>query len=903
MARKCGKCGEEGHNARTCGKTEDAENAVINAGSGQIAIQAGVTKLPNGRAKLVQKVNPSRVERFNEVLKDMKAAAKNQGVYFKVKTLGIKESPVPKGYIPLAERGMIPGARKTASGTWVWDYAYYEIVHDDPWPEPDFEYIGDLEVGFVDPNAQAGSTTFGGRTKLIPTASANWEAFFKPRNIVNPLRYDPLDPAMETALTPQIEKLAQRGINQSIKNNKPNLSCDKCNPKGDNVERETTNLYLVLQDVPNFTYGREGTLAKNLKNQVFPLKEGQVIEIGGGCKTKFQFVSVEDIAILYGEFRAKRQVGSVQSPGSKAGWGWNEMDLTSHITRQCQLYAKWEELYLADARRALFQIKPEDIYSFGTYTYLNPDNPYRTKAQEKGSGIIKKNGGQYLLKARQFDYTDSNGITKTYFQPYDNMGGIKDMLEGLEDGSVPFDLIDVPVMNDETGLPVLDENGNVEMTSVKVPSAEWILEQTKITKGRKPRRSGYGSTYGVIKSAFADKIFEAKSADDVQGMVSEVIDYVSNLDLKNLPEILQDNFDGAQLLNTKKLFNLDAVGNKSVGSEPKDMAGRIWRIWAMGTFDKRAEESKQKAFDGLESKFVNEGVIGGQWLPREDWMTYGILSSFNLNRRIFEGMIYLTPNEQVSLEQTRQNQLKEEKARQERRRVQNLIANLPRKRETYTDYYGRTKYRGYQNWTGIGQPGTISDDEIFDLFGWGVLKQETPESYESLIRRNPQGQIASLYLYQPEADALQDFITQKLLSQAGIASTPTATQQTTAPATASSTLTKDEVLTLYRKANRSSTSQGTKGQVIPQINGYVAKLSALEGFVSRFGSRQGQKVRYVDVVTEDGQVFNFVYGINENIPSVGTPVVINNATFVNYKSSKYGKKNAIEVPLNGMSQR
>lgn len=80
MARKCGKCGEEGHNARTCGKTEDAENAVINAGSGQIAIQAGVTKLPNGRAKLVQKVNPSRVDRFNEVLKDMKAAAKNQGV-------------------------------------------------------------------------------------------------------------------------------------------------------------------------------------------------------------------------------------------------------------------------------------------------------------------------------------------------------------------------------------------------------------------------------------------------------------------------------------------------------------------------------------------------------------------------------------------------------------------------------------------------------------------------------------------------------------------------------------------------------------------------------------------------------------------------------------------------------
>ena len=61
----------------------------------------------------------------------------------------------------------------------------------------------------------------------------------------------------------------------------------------------------------------------------------------------------------------------------------------------------------------------------------------------------------------------------------------------------------------------------------------------------------------------------------------------------------------------------------------------------------------------------------------------------------------------------------------------------------------------------------------------------------------------------------------------------------------------------------------------------MAKLSALEGFVSRFGSRQGQKVRYVDVVTEDGQVFNFVYGINENIPSVGTPVVINNATFVN----------------------
>jgi len=904
MARKCGNCGEEGHNSRTCSVVTPTPQTPAQVGSpitvkGLVKKDAwvsGVTKLPNGRVKLMQQVNPTRVERFEEVIKRLKTAARNQKVYFKAKSLGKKTVPVPKGYIYLAEKNLLNGARKNKEGNWVWDYDFWEIEMEDPWPQPDFEYIGNLQIAADDKNFDPQNPKF----------TAYW---IRPHLVDATL--DRLDPEIEKVAAPSVAKIIERGIAASKDKTmrrgdfSPNLYCDKCNPFGDDVPREKTKLYLVMNDIPDFEYGNEGRLDKNRVK--YSLKEGDVIELGSGCEDYFVYRDVKDIAMLYGDYRAKAQYGSIQSPGSKAGWGWSEMDVQNHILRQCQIYGRFEELWLKQKRRALFQVSPKEIYAKGTYTWINPINknlPYGYNMKDD-VGMWLANGGGWMLKARMFEITDPNTQEKkTYFQPFDNMGGVKEMVNGLADGSIPYDLVDVPIMNDETGLPVLDDDGNIQYESVRVPSSEWLYAQMRM-KYKK-------------KGLYTDKIYEAWSPSKAQPMAEEVREYVLNLDLKNLPESITDVMDASQVVNAQKLIDFTVVGKKS-----EKIANDIWRIWALGNYEKRANVQKEKYKESMVDWLNQQGIVGS-WIKKPSWLRdyndWGKLNiptpgaftrySYNKNRvefakRSFEDEIYLSPQEVTQMEANRQSQLEMEKRRREEARINNLISGLPRKRTPSTSYYGRTYYNDYANWFTLPSGVSYDNDEILDLLGWGALKGEQ-EKATSLVTVNANGLIYQMKLYEPEEKVVKDYLNQKLMSMAGLTQAPAVPAPTTsAPApTPVATdkkpkITSDQAQNVLRQA-KNKNPVAAKGSTLTDLTGYVVAKNG--NFRASWGSRSGKMCQYIKIVTDDGKRASFIMAYNvEDVPSIGDYIKIPTAEVGKY-DPRYGGQTALDVPMDGVKK-
>lgn len=287
-----------------------------------------------------ENIAPSRVERFEEVLKKIRDAAKARKIPFKYEKMPAIEIPVADQ----AKGKYARGAYLDANGIWVIPRVPFTISH------------GPLdESGFM------------------PVA----ELIKMPNKDVQIKRYGLISDE-------EMEKLFPK-INAKIQNWSPH--CDHCNPKGDNRDRFYIQLLVATRDVTMKT--KKGNIR---------FKEGDLSQVGSACLDKYTDIDPKTIAELYQLERAKRVGGVRAAPNDPAGWGWKTMDLMDFFQRCAMFYGENEKEYLRVrgglARQRNGEENAKRLYSAKSEKFKVG---YR---MEDGTGVFPARKGARVLQAR-----------------------------------------------------------------------------------------------------------------------------------------------------------------------------------------------------------------------------------------------------------------------------------------------------------------------------------------------------------------------------------------------------------------------------------------------------------------------------------------------------------------------
>jgi len=287
-----------------------------------------------------ENIAPSRVERFEEVLKKIADAAKARKIPFKYEKKDAIEIPVADQ----AKGKNVSGAYQDANGVWVIQRVPFTVTH------------GPLD-----------------KSGFMPIA----ELIKMPNKEVQIKRYGLISDE-------EMEKLWPK-INAKIQNWSPH--CDHCNPKGDNRDRYYIQLLVATRDV---------TMKTKKGNMQF--KEGDLSQVGSACLDKYTDIDPQTIAELYQLERAKRVGGVRAAPNDPAGWGWKTMDLIDFFQRCVMFYGHNEKEYLSRhgglARQRLGEEAAKRIYSSKSEKFKVG---YR---MEGGTGIFPARKGVRIMQAR-----------------------------------------------------------------------------------------------------------------------------------------------------------------------------------------------------------------------------------------------------------------------------------------------------------------------------------------------------------------------------------------------------------------------------------------------------------------------------------------------------------------------
>lgn len=885
---QCSNCGEYGHNKRSCskvsGKTGVVETKVVSQPTTTKmptpAYDYGTVKLPNGLKRQIQKVFPNRVERFEEAMKKIEnhKMVKEGKIPFKWKRLKETTTDVPPGYIKFAEDGLLSGARKKG-GKWVWTYVDYEIIFGDLM-NTDFEYMGELEVEVndLDPNNLRFST------KWFPRGSEKsaWA--------------EPFPVGIEKDVALKIEPFKQKATSRSNAKQKPNLTCDKCNPEGDNVRRERTSIYMVNEDMPDFKVGNESTLEENKTN--WPLKQYQLIEVGSGCEAYFRPIPVEDIAILYGNSRLRRK-NKATLPTSTSGYGWSEMGLADFMRRIIAIERMMESLWLKKQKTTLWDANPLQLYAKGTYTYLNPLDRSRKPKPDYGIFLTSPALANIALEGRIFEVNDLPNIpgtsymiqnvntTKLPMQSTSSVMGIEERmnLDESDPDFIPYTYVSEVVVDDDTGLPITDEDGIPVEEEFKIPTQEWM--RRAVLKGGLLEGAGW-----LIENP------QTITDDDIQ----EVLDYVEGLDLNDIPSlILEAEINYSKLSNIQSDVRLNSVGRKN-----KDDASNIWRVWALGTYENRASEAFEKAIKARISEIAQEANISVRKYtfdldddkegfegrsfrkfleeyttktdPSRPWSSrrmtvykYPMAKKRNFQKGR-ELVLLMTPEEYNEI----QPKVSEAQEKEEERKIRRAWEN---KRWSLGGGQYPTTYR-------LQYPYNYTVEEFLEGLGWlDAMKSIQPDSTKwadlmTIGNWTWNGREFTIArLTGPEKERLDTYMANKAYAQLGIAPSTQVAPQIT--------ITKQKLTQSAANARLQADAPTSKligdiGELLPEVSGYVAQKKGTFPDFKGYFKGSGEMCEFLTVVSDDGDIFQFVYPKNRDI-RVGDYITIQNVKVFEHK--------------------
>ena len=715
--RKCGTCGNVGHNSATCsantptltpsaGKTP----AVVAVVPEVISTPANITQptttdtlygidiskmkkkevrgqdqyeTPKGTFIVFPQINVTREVAFMNVVRRIKETVEdrknnhNLDIVFKVKEIDRKAERVPDKYIRYAKMGALPGTYPK-DGHLHWDIITYMIEHSE-FEDPKFEYIGKIVLTNAG-DARAGHWEFFSQLLYRDDkAHPNYE------------EYEPISASLDKQIIPQIKKYMEifakrsdaKGNRQfpdgqdeliSKKLYKGNAMCFKCNPLGDDMWRQSADLFLTTEDIPSYKIGRLGT---DKGSKAIP--KGTIIPLGEGCEFSVNPIDIELLASLYGNSRLKaRYQHTWRNPLLQGGWGFKVMDMNNYLTRVFGYYNKKLDLIINEAleygessyskaysNRKLSQLKefqlPDSLVMEGGISYkaLNPyklnilleQSSYRSRdelkkfqqnfmrmafpdtesTEKKGAkGIYENSKASFLLTARMFSHTLPNGEETSWLQSgnryslggNNTVGGIETFLNEYENmkGDPNFFIeVEQPLYNDD-GLPIEDENGDIVTEDIELPNPEKLREL-------------YGFDGGIV---------QVLRPDEVQQDVEDAIEFVRNLDANNLPPILLKYFKTNRIINPQQLITkLDGVTSSDKTGGPK-IAQSIWQIYNIFKLQERREVSYAKYREEEQERHENrigskalritltddekELINKSGWYDTEDYFDDGIIT-------------------------------------------------------------------------------------------------------------------------------------------------------------------------------------------------------------------------------------------------------------------------------------
>lgn len=349
-----------------------------------------------------ENIAPSRVERFEEVLKKIQDAAKARKIPFKWEKKAAIEIPVKDQ----ARGKNVRGAYQDAKGVWVIQRVPFTVTH------------GPLDKSGFMPVAEL-------------VKMPNGDVFIKRYGTVSDEEY---------------EKLAPK-IQAKVKN--WSGTCEHCNPKGDGRNRIRKNIQLLVAT-------RDVTMKTKKGNIKF--KEGDISQVGSACLQKYTDIDPQMIADLYRLERAKRVGGVRAAPDDETGWGWKTMDLIDFFQRCVMFFGHNEQEYLA-RRGGLARQRPGE--EAAKRLYSSKSEKFKVGYRmDGGTGVFPARKGVRIMQAR---LVEIDGVT--YFQPYKLADwGVDAMLKKYEAGDANA-CNQIPLL-DENGVQEYDENGQALFVAV-----------------------------------------------------------------------------------------------------------------------------------------------------------------------------------------------------------------------------------------------------------------------------------------------------------------------------------------------------------------------------------------------------------------------------------------------------
>ena len=343
-----------------------------------------------------ENIPPSRVERFEEVLKNIQDAAKARKIAFKWEKKPAIEIPVKNQ----AQGANTRGAYQDANGVWVIQRVPFTVTHA--------------------PLDKSG---------FMPVA----EIVKMPNNKVKINRYGTVSDEQMEKLFPKIQ---QKVVNWTG-------TCEHCNPDGDgrNKIRKNIQLLVATKDVTMKT--KKG----NIKFQ-----EGDISQVGSACLQKYTDIDPKLIAELYRLERAKRIGGKHNAPSDDTGWGWKTMDMIDFLQRCVMFFGYKEKQYLA-SRGGLARMQEGEENAKRLYSAKSEKFKVGYR-MEGGTGVFPMRKGVRLLQARMVDIDGVN-----YLQPFKLADyGVNEMIKKWEAGD-PNACKKIPML-DENGNQEYDANGD-----------------------------------------------------------------------------------------------------------------------------------------------------------------------------------------------------------------------------------------------------------------------------------------------------------------------------------------------------------------------------------------------------------------------------------------------------------
>ena len=745
--------------------------------------------------------------------------------------------PLGKHLIPAAQTNRLADARIDSNGNWVRDVLPIEITHGELASE-DFERIGFIK--FID------LTQVGGGKAFMPHVVDE--------GIVTQAEHD----QRVIDIGPQLEALAANF------NDKTDLNCHHCQPaqKGDKRPRDIVQIIRAKKDLKKTGGIQSNTFVMNIK-------EGDILQIGSGCFDRYTGIDVRGLAAFYELDKSVGAYGASGSPQGMTGYGYKTMGVWDYAERMVRYYNQREKEWLAMQKKSLWEVEsPDQIYNKGTLA------PLIDKRKNYAGGCFIEGAGTRLLQGRMFNMEiDPNKPARWYLQPWTGTGSVEQMKEDWEAGINEARIyIEVPEVNEMTGEEILDPlTGDVKMIDQPMPNPEYLDKMVHVRK-RKGNYLGKGWRTAVVP------VFPpATESKYVQRTLNRMMDWITTLKASGKYGVLQ--------LRIKGTINLKYVGDKT----KKDM-NELWRMFMYADFDRRKKADKRqqtKQFQKIGSDALSATYPDSKWYSFDkedenylvDYITTiygGSLSRYyssHFNRgelaKAFSykfQTVFLTPTEWAEFPVWMDAKKKKEAQDRAEREATNKYTNEVNRirREQFSQwprpimrkiYYDAPvdEFLAFMGWDGLNDPARFNHaTSLFQISGDEV----------KVALLNEQGWNKVLMKFRPQIIG-QSTPTLPTISQP-VAATPTPTPTITPTATPTSMrqrITIKDAKSKAYAAKKTSTNQGSTGNLMPLVEGWVTWKSR------EFSLRPDWKVKGHSIQIIDPQGNCFVVFHPSNAPS------------------------------------